>query len=48
MERIKIIDTLNFEELKFIHENHNLGIDCDCEECREYRRQAKALDEACK
>jgi len=42
---MKLVDTLTFEELKFIHENHNLGIDCDCEECREYRRQEKELGE---
>ncbi len=36
----------DFEELKFIHDNHNARHDCDCEECREYRRQVRALEQA--
>jgi hypothetical protein len=32
------LDQLSIEQLKLIHELHNSEIDCDCSDCREYRR----------
>lgn len=40
-----MIDDLTLGELKMIHDEHNQENDCDCEECREYRRIIGGNDE---
>jgi len=36
-----IQDELTLDELELIHNIHNMNMDCDCEDCREYRRRVK-------
>lgn len=35
----EMIEELTDDELHLIHLIHNKEIDCDCEDCREYRRR---------